>query len=244
VALRRSKDKSRKSKEKKRKEPSKLRQAYKLAKGHDKRIGLILLAWFFGLLIVIGLPLWLLVNPFIAVSLGVLVGFSVTMWIFGRRVERAGYAQLEGRTGAAAAALAILRRGWHTQNAIAVTRNQDLVHRVVGRPGVILVGEGNPNRVRNLIIAEKKKHARVVGETPIHDIVVGDDVGDDQVPVDKLVKHIQKLQRVLSPADITDLLQRLKALDAVRPALPIPKGPMPTNPRQARAANRQTLRGR
>jgi uncharacterized protein DUF4191 len=243
VALRRSKGAA-KTKEKKPKEPGKIRQAYKLAKSHNKRVGLILLAWFFGCLIIVGGPLWLLVNPIIGVALGVLVAFTVTMWIFGRRVERAGYAQLEGRAGAGASALTILRRGWHVQNTIAITRNQDLVHRVVGRPGVILVGEGNPNRVRNLLTAEKKKHARVVGETPIYDIVVGDDTSDDQMPVDRLVKHIQKLQRVLSPADITDLLQRLKALDAIRPTLPVPKGPMPTTPRQARAVNRQSLRGR
>ena len=59
------------------------------------------------------------------------------------------------------------------QPAVAVTKNQDLVHRVVGRPGVILVGEGNNQRVRHLLGVEKKKHARVVGEVPIFDIVVG-----------------------------------------------------------------------
>ena len=84
--------------------------------------------------------------------------------VFGRRAERAAYAQVEGQPGAAAAALGVLRRGWNVQQAVAVTKNQDLVHRVVGRPGVILVGEGNPARVRHLLGVEKKKHARVVGE--------------------------------------------------------------------------------
>jgi hypothetical protein len=225
------------------KEPGRLRQAYALAHEHDKRVGLILLAWFLVPAVVVGVIGWVLVLPPVGVVLGVMVGLAVMMWVFGRRVERAGYARLEGRTGAAASALAILRRGWNVQNAVAVTKNQDLVHRVVGRPGVILVGEGNPNRVRNLLVAEKKKHARVVGETPVYDVIVGDG-SDDAVPVDRLVKHIQKLPRVIRPADITDLLQRLKALDAIRPSLPVPKGPMPTNPRQAKAAGRQSLRGR
>jgi hypothetical protein len=48
-----------------------------------------------------------------------------------------------------------------------------------------------------------------------------------------------KLPRKIQPADVTDLLQRLKALDAMRPQLPIPKGPMPTSAKQAR----QTMRG-
>jgi hypothetical protein len=121
---------------------------------------------------------------------------------------------------------------------VAVTKSQDLVHRVVGRPGVILVGEGNPARIKHLLAVEKKKHARVVGETPIYDIVAGDDPG--AVPVRKLAKHVMKLPRNIQPADVTDVLQRLKALDAMRPQLPVPKGPMPTSMKQARS----TMRGR
>ena len=93
-------------------------------------------------------------------------------------------------------------------------------------------------RVRHLLSVEKKKHARVVGETPIYDMVVGE--GPDSVPVQKLAKQIMKLPRNIRPADVTDVLQRLKALDAMRPQLPIPKGPMPTSMKQAR----QTMRGR
>ena len=114
--------------------------------------------------------------------------------VFGRRAERAAYAQVEGQPGAAAAALGVLRRGWKVQQAVAVTKNQDLVHRVVGRPGVILVGEGNPARVRHLLGVEKKKHARVVGEVPIFDVLVAEDEPDG-VPIKKLSKHIMKLPK-------------------------------------------------
>jgi hypothetical protein len=108
---------------------------------------------------------------------------------------------------------------------------------VVGRPGVILVGEGQSSRVRQLLQVERKKHARVVGESvPLHDIVVGD--GEDEVPVPRLSKHIMKLPKNIHPAEVTDVLQRLKALDAMRPQIPMPKGPMPTNLKQARAAMR------
>ena len=117
--------------------------------------------------------------------------------VFGRRAERAAYAQVEGQPGAAAAALGVLRRGWKVQQAVAVTKNQDLVHRVVGRPGVILVGEGNPARVRHLLGVEKKKHARVVGEVPIFDVLVAEDEPDG-IPIKKLSKHIMKLPQATS----------------------------------------------
>ncbi len=223
---------------------SKLRSAYRMTKEHDKNIGLICLAWFFGVGLVVGLVFALLIHWLAGVIVGLAAGGFAAMFVFGRRAERSAYAQVEGRPGAAAAALNLLRRGWHVQPAVAVTKSQDLVHRVVGRPGVVLVGEGNPSRVRNLLAVEKKKHARVVGETPIYDLVVAD--GDPEaVPVKQLAKHIMKLPRNVRPAEITDLLQRLKALDAMRPQIPVPKGPMPTSPKQARAAMRgSTIKGR
>ncbi len=161
--------------------------------------------------------------------------------MFGRRAERAAYAEVEGRPGAAGAALGILRKGWKVQQAVAVTKNQDLVHRVVGKPGVVLVGEGNVSRVRQLLAVEKKKHARVVGEVPIYDVIVGDGT-EETVTVQQLAKHIQKLPRNITPADITDVMQRLRALDAMRPQIPIPKGPVPTSAKQARAAMRGSTR--
>ena len=216
--------------------------AYKMTRKRDKWVGPVVLAWFLGVGIVVGVLLWFifpLAAPIVAIPAGVLAALIV----FGRRAERAAYAEVEGRPGAAGAALGILRKGWQVQQAVAVTKSQDLVHRVVGKPGVILVGEGNPSRVRNLLAVEKKKHARVVGEVPIYDIVAGDGT-DDTVAIRSVAKHIQKLPRNITPADITDVMQRLRALDAMRPQIPIPKGPMPTNAKQARSAMRGSQRGR
>ena len=56
---------------------------------------------------------------------------------------------------------------------------------------------------------------------------MGDKEG--QVPLDKLADHIRKLPKMLQPNQITDVKQRLRALDAVRPQMPVPKGPMPTS---------------
>ncbi len=220
----------------------KLIQAYKVTKRNDRYVGWVCLAWFLGVGLLVGVLVWFvlgrdLASLLAAFLIGIPAGLLAATVVFGRRAEKSAYAQIEGQPGAAAAALGVLRRGWTVQTAVAVTKNQDLVHRVVGRPGVILIGEGNPARVRHLLGVEKKKHARVVGVAPIYDIVVGDDSGS--VPIKRLSKHVMKLPKKIRPAEVTDLLQRLKALDAMRPQLPVPKGPMP-NPKQAR----QSMRGR
>ena len=113
--------------------------------------------------------------------LGVLAGLIV----FSRRAQRAVYGQMEGQVGAAAGALGLLKRGWHVDNAVAFTKQQDVVHRVVGPPGIVLVGEGNPGRLKALLTAERKRHERVATDTPVHEIVVGSDEG--QVPLAKLL---------------------------------------------------------
>lgn len=163
----------------------------------------------------------------IAIIAALLLGFLAMMVVFSRRAQKAVYLQLEGQTGAAARALTMLRKGWTVEQVVGFTKQQDLVHRVVGPPGIVLVAEGNPNRVRAVLVSEHKKHERVAGDYPVHDILVGNE--DGQVPLPKLVRHIQKLGRQVKPAEITDLLNRLRALDAQRGKAPIPKGPVPTS---------------
>ena len=93
----------------------------------------------------------------------------------------------------------------------------DVVHRVVGPPGIVLVGEGQPSRVKNLLAAEGKKHTRVAGGAPVITLIAGQ--GEGEIDIRKLTKHVMKLPQALQPSEITDLLQRLKALDAVREIL-------------------------
>ena len=207
-------------------------KAYRITKKSDPRLGWVLLAWFLGVGLAIGALCWVLFHPVFGVSFGLMFGLLAAMFVFGRRAERAAYAQVEGQAGAAAGALQMLRRGWSVKPAIAFTKNQDVVHRVVGLPGIVLVGEGNPSRARHLVTAEKKKHARVAPEVPIYDVLVGD--GEGCVPLPRLVKHVRKLPRNIRPAEMTELLQRLKALDAMRPQAPLPRGPMPTSAKDAR----------
>ena len=217
-----------------------MRQAYKITKRSDKNIGLILLLWFVlvgGVFAVAALLIfdrgWFGITT--SVLFGLLSGLLAVLIVFGRRAERAAYAQVEGQPGAAAGALQMLKRGWDVKPAIAFTKNQDVVHRVVGRPGIILVGEGNPGRIRGLLGAERKKHLRIGGEEiPVHEIVVGN--GDGEIKLTKLNKHIQKMKKNIKPADQTAVMYKLKALDAMRPAAPMPRGPMPTSMKGARKA--------
>jgi len=159
------------------------------------------------------------------------------MIIFGRRAQRAAYDQMDGQRGSAAAALNMLRRGWKVDPVVGFTKQQDVVHRVVGPPGIVLVGEGSsPSRVKQLLANERKKHERVAYGVPIHEVVCGR--GEGEVPLPKLVKHVQKLGRNVKPAEMTDILQRLKALDAQRGKLPLPKGPVPTSMKGMRSQQR------
>jgi hypothetical protein len=163
------------------------------------------------------------------IPLGVLLGVLVAVILFGRFAQSAQYSAIEGQPGAAAAVLENMRGSWTVTPAIAANRNMDVVHRAVGKPGVILVGEGNPTRLASLLAAEKKRVARVAYEVPITEFQVGD--GEGQVPISKLQRKIMRLPRQLKPDAISDLNHRLKAL---QPSLQAPKGPLPKNARQPR----------
>lgn len=173
-----------------------------------------------------------------AIIAALLIGLLAMMIVFSRRAQKAAYARMEGQIGAGARALSMLRRGWTTEQMIGFTKQQDLVHRVVGPPGIILVGEGNPSRLKALMASERKKHERVAAEYPVHEVIVG--TGEGEVPLPKLVRHVQKLGRQVKPAELTEVMHRLKALDAARPKLPMPRGPVPTSMKGMRG----NLRGR
>ena len=205
---------------------------YRMAKQSDPRLGL----WVLGAFVVgaaVGFSLfWFFpgsgpIQLALSVAGGLLMGLLAAVVLFGRRAQRSAYRQMEGRPGAAGQALGTLRRGWTTAPMIAFTKQQDVVHRVVGPPGIVLVGEGNPNRLRGLLTNERRKHERVASEVPIHEVVCGN--GEGEVPLPRLVKHVTKLGRGVKPAEQTDVLNRLKALDASRSNIPMPKGPVPTS---------------
>jgi Domain of unknown function (DUF4191) len=216
-------------------------QTYRMAKKTDRRIGLWILGSFLLGALVGFAVIWFLPGEgtiawIMSVVGAFLVGLLLALIVFGRRAQKAAYGQMEGQVGAAASALTMLRRGWKTDPVVGFNRQQDVVHRVVGPPGIVLVGEGNPQRLRTLMATERRKHERVLPETPIHEVVCGN--GEGEVPLPKLVRHVSKLPKNLKGADMTDVLNRLKAIDAQRGTIPLPKGPVPTSMKGMRGQQR------
>lgn len=198
-------------------------EVFKMQRRQDKAllplmIGVVVLATVlaFGIGLIWNMQ-WILL-PF-----GIMIGLLAAFSIFGRRAQRSVYSQAEGQPGAAGWALDNMRGQWRVTVGVDGNTHLDAVHRVIGRPGVVLVGEGAPHRVKQLLAQQKKRIARVVGQTPIYEIVVGNEEG--QVPLNKLQRHMTKLPRNISAKDMESLEVRLAALGSRTTQLP--KGPLP-----------------
>ncbi|MEY3434082.1 MAG: hypothetical protein RL057_462 [Actinomycetota bacterium] len=203
-----------------------IRDAYALAKKQYSFVLLRCLAVF--------APLWI-----IGIGLGAQLGrpgyaafitFPLALlgafFYFTRMASSAAYASIEGEPGAAASVLMSIRKGWTVTPAVSVNKAQDMVHRAVGKAGVVLVAEGGFG-VRALLNDEKKKMERFAPGVPVHEIVIGS--GDSEVSVRKLQKRMKKFPKKLSTVQVRELRARLKAVGGMNIALP--KGPMPKNMR-------------
>ncbi|MDI2132359.1 DUF4191 domain-containing protein [Yinghuangia seranimata] len=213
-----------------------IRLAYQMTKKSDKKVGLVVAVWglgVFGAFLALG---FLIDHPIILGVLGFLFGLVAAAFVFGRRAEKAVLGQMEGTPGAALAVLQSLRRGWVVTPTVAVTRNQDVVHRAVGQAGIVLVGEGQPSRVANLLAAEKRKMSKIADGVVVTDIIVGD--GEGQVPLRKLQGHMVKLPRTMSKSQVATVNDRLRALGGLLDNMPVPKGPMPKGTRMPRGPRR------
>lgn len=196
-----------------------IREAFtQLRQADRKAVPLILLGATLGLLVGVGLGM--LIPGIWAMPLfGLLSAVLGALVVFNRRVQKAQYAAIDGQPGAAAAILNIMRGQFFVTPAVAVNAKQDMVHRVIGRCGVVLVGEGQGQRVKGLLAKERKRLKRVTGDTPITTLVVGD--GEGQVPLKKLQGTVTKLPRELKKGEVPKLERKLKPLD---PGAPVPKG--------------------
>jgi hypothetical protein len=168
------------------------------------------------------------------IPLGVLLGVAATMVLFGRFAQQAQYSAIDGQMGAAAAVLQSMPGDWTVTPGVAGNRTMDVVHRAVGRAGVVLVGEGAPSRVAQLIAQERKKTERVAHGVPVHEFQVGS--GEGQIPVSKLQRKVTTLPRTLKQPAVADLNYRLKAL---QPTMQMPKGPMPKGARMPKMPKQQ-----
>ena len=214
-----------------------IKQAYSLTRKNDPKLPWVMLIAFVAVVAVVELIGILLGSPFLCLPLALILGLLAALIVFGRRAQGSAYRQVEGQPGAAAWVLEGMRGDWQVSSGVAGTTQLDAVHRVLGRPGVILVGEGSPSRVRPLLAQEKKRIARISGDAPIYDLLVGDEEG--QIPLRKLSAHVMKLPRNLSGGELNALRKRLAALGGAR--MPVPGGPLPGG-RQMSVSQRQVRR--
>jgi Domain of unknown function (DUF4191) len=213
-------------------------QMFNMQRKQDKAlipimVGVILLCT--AVLFAAGIPFHL---QWTTLPLGVLLGVLVAILVFGRRIQRSVYSQADGQPGAAGWALDNMRGQWRLTQGVAANTHLDAVHRLIGKPGVILVGEGTPHRVKSLIAQEKKRTSRLAGKIPIYEVIVGNEEG--QVPLRKLQTHLAKLPSNISAKQMDVLEGRLTALGSRAAAMP--KGPLPQGAKMrsvARTAKRR-----
>lgn len=213
-------------------------QAYQMTRKVDAAVTWWMLGAFLGVLALALLIGFLAHQVVYLLVVGLPFSLLAAMFILARRAEKAAYRQIEGQPGASLSALRTIRRGWEfpEEPAAVDPRTQDLVFRGVGRAGVVLVGEGPPNRLPKLLDAERKKVSRVLPNVPVTLIQSGSAEG--QVPLRKLPRTVQKLKPTLTKQEVTEISKRLRALGGAR--LPLPKG---VDPFRARP-DRKGMRGR
>jgi len=185
----------------------------------------------------ITVALWFAVTWF-AIPFGLMLVPLAVLIVLNLRANRAFMIEAEGQPGAAAGIVENMRGDFRVTPALASTTQMDFVHLVVCRAGVVLLGEGNPSRVRALIGQERKRLQKVIGSADLRDFIIGNAEG--QVPLRKLRMTLLKLPRTLGPKEVAAIDKRIKAL-AARPQLP--KGAIPKNLRPPKGAFR-ALRGR
>ena len=217
---------------------------YKTIKAIDPQVTLwMLLA--FVVVLGVGTLIGLLVGHVI-LALIVAIPFALlaAMIVLSRRGERAAFAQMEGQRGASIGGLSALRRGWYyDQEPVAADATKPseintaaVVFRALGRPGIVLLGEGPKHRVDKLFAKETKKVARVAPGVPVHTFIVGS--GEGELAPRKIRMTLTKLRPELSKEEMPVVNKRLKSLPGIRQG--VPAGVDPSRARM----NRSALRGR
>ena len=215
--------------EKKQSQLAVVKDAYKLVK-KDSPFAIIWCLLVFALILVFGVIIGNnLGHPIYAGFLSLPLAFLAGFFLFTRFANTAAFASIEGQVGAGASVLMSIRRGFVTTPAVNVNRDQDMVHRVSSKAGIILVGEGGYG-VKSLMQDERRKMERFLSGVPVSEVVVGDNQG--QVSIRKLQKHLKKLPKKLNTVQLREVRARLRSVGGLN--LPMPKGPMPTNIRMPR----------
>ena len=206
-----------------------VKDAYRLVK-KDSPLAVVWCLVIFVLVLTFGIIIGNnLGHPIYAGFITLPVAFLAAFFLFTRYANTAAFASIQGQLGAGASVLMSIKRGFVTTPAVNVNRDQDMVHRVSGKAGIILVGEGGFG-VKSLMQDEKRKMERFLSGVPVTEVMVGENSG--QVSIKKLHKHLKKLPKKLNTAQLREVRARLRSVGGLN--LPMPKGPMPTNVRMPR----------
>ena len=206
-----------------------VKDAYRLVK-KDSPLAVVWCLVVFVLVLTFGIVIGNnLGHPIYAGFITLPVAFLAAFFLFTRYANTAAFASIQGQLGAGASVLMSIKRGFVTTPAVNVNRDQDMVHRVSGKAGIILVGEGGFG-VKSLMQDEKRKMERFLSGVPVTEVMVGENSG--QVSIKKLHKHLKKLPKKLNTAQLREVRARLRSVGGLN--LPMPKGPMPTNVRMPR----------
>ena len=226
---------------------SQIWQAFQIQRKRDKKLIPIMLACLLGmglLFFLIGL-IW--GGQWYMLALGLAFGTVLAMWMFTRRLERSMYDEVGDTPGVAGWTLENLRNTigmvWITKTGVQANTHMDTVHRVVGNPGVVLVGEGDPNRLKSLMGKEHKRVERLLAGVPVYEVYAGE--GEGQVRNRDLQKHLLKLPKNYQKDEVYNLAAKLDAMDSRgrgAQAAGLPGGPLPKQAQNMAGMNRKMRR--
>src|SRR5699024_6984999 len=102
---------------------------------------------------------------------GLGIGFLFAIMFFSCRLDRGMYKRVEDQPGVAGWALDnqlknSVGMAWKVEQGIAMTRQQDIIHRVIGNTGVVFVAEGNKNRLKPTMSQLKRRVDKLAGGVP------------------------------------------------------------------------------
>ncbi|MFH8249909.1 DUF4191 family protein [Microbacterium sp. B2969] len=166
---------------------------------------------------------------------GLMLGILISLMTMTRLSTTAMYKQIDGMPGAAGHVLSTsLGRNWSaTDMPVGVNpKTQEAVYRVVGRGGVVIVGEGARGRLTRLVNEERSKVQRVASGVPVTVLYVGH--GDDEITIAKLASTIKGLPKKIDKSTQSAVIKRLESVSQSLASLPIPKGIDPTKVRAPR----------
>lgn len=221
-------------------------QAFQMQRKQDKALIPLMLLAFLGLGLLFFLIGMLFNGQWFMLPIGLALGALLAMFIFTRRLERDMYKKVEDQKGVAGYALENQLRNtvgivWKVEQGVAVTRHQDLVHRVIGNPGVVLVCEGDKKRLSATVGQLKKRIDKLAAGVPVYEVYVGE--GEGEVPLAKLRSHIMRLPRNFNKNEVYANARRIEAMDSLPGQMPgVPKGPMPQQARNMSGMNRRMRR--